>query len=165
LSQAVIAAASTVDVVVVCGSSSVGRADHLHGLLHDLDAHVEIDGVACRPGHPQLLARHGPTWIVGLPGNPYAALVAACTIVQPLLAGLAGRALPPLARARVQGVVPGDAHHTHLVPVRWAAHQACIVDGARPGYLGAVAHADALAVVTPTSRAGSAVELVPLPGA
>jgi molybdopterin molybdotransferase len=164
LSHAVVAAASTVDVIVVCGSSSVGRADHLHGLLHDLDARIEIDGVACRPGHPQLLARLGATWIVGLPGNPYAALVAACTIVQPLLAGLGGRALPQLARARLDGVVPADEHHTRLVPARWAGHRACVIDGARPGYLGAAAQADALAVVTPASRPGAAFELVPLPG-
>ncbi|WP_158713127.1 hypothetical protein [Streptomyces sp. NRRL S-1813] len=34
------------------------------------------DAVACRPGHPQLLAQlPDGCWILGLPGNPYAALL------------------------------------------------------------------------------------------
>src|SRR5690606_34240067 len=130
----------------------------------DLGAAVHIDGVACRPGHPQVLAQAGARWIVGLPGNPFAALVAAATIVWPLLAGLAGQALPPLPRAALSGDVPADQHHTRLLPVRWEGHEVRVIGSARPhtqsaparpsgeriatqsGYLGAAAHADALAV-------------------
>ncbi|NUT40237.1 MAG: molybdopterin molybdotransferase MoeA, partial [Thermoactinospora sp.] len=69
-------AARKADVLVVCGASSKGPADHLRAVLADLGAEVLVDGVAVRPGHPQLLARlpeAGPL-VVGLPGNPFAAL-------------------------------------------------------------------------------------------
>jgi molybdopterin molybdotransferase len=160
LRRAVVRAASIVDVVMVCGSSSVGPADHLHRLMDELGARVEIDGVACRPGHPQLLARLGTTWVIGLPGNPYAALVAACTIGQPLLAGLAGQRLPRLPRARLVGDVPGDEENTRVVPVRWDGERAWLIENSRPGYLGPAAVADALAVVVPGSPPNPMVEIL-----
>ncbi|MFD0777032.1 molybdopterin-binding protein, partial [Streptomonospora algeriensis] len=52
------------DVVVVCGASSKGPADHLRAALAEVGATVVVDGVACRPGHPQLLARLGESGTV-----------------------------------------------------------------------------------------------------
>ena len=86
-----------VDVVAVTGSSSVGLHDHLHRILAAGRATWYIDGVRCRPGHPQSLARTAAgTWVVGLPGNPYAGLVAGLTILEPLVAKL----VRPCARHR-----------------------------------------------------------------
>jgi molybdopterin molybdotransferase len=151
-------AATAEDIAVVCGASSVGPVDHLHTALADLDATVHVDGVACRPGRPQILARRsarasgtgtGTGWIVGLPGNPYAALVAAYTLVQPLIAGLTGRRLPALPTATVSGPVRPVPGQTRLVPVRWDGDGAVVIPRDRPGYLGAAAMADALAVIEP----------------
>jgi molybdopterin molybdotransferase len=147
-------AATAEDIAVVCGASSVGPVDHLHTALADLDATVHVDGVACRPGRPQILARRpargtGTGWIVGLPGNPYAALVAAYTLVQPLIAGLTGRRLPTLPTATVSGPVRPVPGQTRLVPVRWDGDGAVAIPRDQPGYLGAAALADALAVIEP----------------
>jgi molybdopterin molybdotransferase len=81
-------------VVVVTGSTSVGMTDRLHALLRERGARWVVDGVACRPGHPQLLAEldHN-VWVVGLPGNPFAALVAAHTLLAAVIAALCGRPL------------------------------------------------------------------------
>ncbi|AWS41555.1 molybdopterin molybdenumtransferase MoeA [Streptosporangium sp. 'caverna'] len=79
------------EVVVVCGASSKGPADHLREVLAGLGAEILVDGVAVRPGHPQLLARLPDGRLaVGLPGNPYAALVAALTLLVPALRALSG---------------------------------------------------------------------------
>jgi molybdopterin molybdotransferase len=79
------------EVVVVCGASSKGPADHLREVLAGLGAEILVDGVAVRPGHPQLLARlPDGRLVVGLPGNPYAALVAALTLLVPALRALSG---------------------------------------------------------------------------
>ena len=51
-----LAAEGDESVLVVCGASSVGPADYLRGALVELGAEVLVDGVHCRPGHPQLLA-------------------------------------------------------------------------------------------------------------
>jgi molybdopterin molybdotransferase len=121
-----------------------------------------VDGVACRPGHPQLLAGHGRRWVVGLPGNPYAALVAAYTLLQPLVAGLTGRPLPVLPRATVTGPTRPSPGRTRLVPVRRDHDGTVVVPGDRPGYLGAAATADALAVIEPDWTPTTPTPLIPL---
>lgn len=137
------------DVTVVCGASSVGPADGLHRALDLLGATVHVDGVACRPGHPQVLAQAGARWIVGLPGNPYAALVAALTLVDPLLAALAGVAPSEPASAPLIAAPAPDERHTRILPVRYAADGLHPIPGGQPGWLGGAALADAFAVVPP----------------
>ena len=85
------------DVVVVSGGTSVGRGDFLRSALAALGATPVIDGVAVRPGHPMMLARlPSGTLVLGLPGNPLAAVVALLTLLGPLLAGMLGRELAGL---------------------------------------------------------------------
>ena len=55
-------AASSGDVVVTTGSTARGPVDHLHAVLTAAGARWVVDGVAVRPGHPQVLAL--------LPGRP-----------------------------------------------------------------------------------------------
>ncbi|MFI6987942.1 molybdopterin molybdotransferase MoeA [Nonomuraea wenchangensis] len=150
------------DVVVVCGASSKGPADHLRGVLAALGADVLVDGVAVRPGHPQALARlpHGPL-VAGLPGNPFAALGAALTLLVPALRGLTGT-----PATRETGTLGGDVRphprDTRLVPVRRTREGAVPVGHDRPGSLWGAALADALAVVPPGWE-GERVELIELP--
>ncbi|MFE9630081.1 molybdopterin molybdotransferase MoeA [Streptomyces sp. NPDC006463] len=153
------------EVVVVTGSTSVGTTDQLRQLLGDADARMSVDTVACRPGHPQLLAGLGSgRWVVGLPGNPYAALVAAHTLLAPLLAGLSGRSLPPLPQVPVRGdvrPVPGVAR---LVPVAWDGSGARVVGGHRAAFLRGAAVGDALAVITEGWADGNPAPLLLLAG-
>ncbi|MEU8248301.1 molybdopterin-binding protein [Nonomuraea sp. NPDC048916] len=173
-----------VDVVVVCGASSRGPADHLRAVLAELGAEVLVDGVAVRPGHPQLLARlrAGPL-VVGLPGNPYAALGAALTLLVPVLGRLTGTErgretgalagpvgahphdIRPVAvlRTGAAGSVRAHPHDTRLVAVRRTGGGVVPVGHDRPGSLWGAALADALAVVPPGWN-GERVELLELPG-
>ncbi|MFI1991004.1 molybdopterin-binding protein [Actinoplanes sp. NPDC020271] len=149
LTTAVSEALDRYDITVVCGSSSVGPADGLRHTVAEAGARVHVDGVACRPGHPQLLAQRRQHRLVGVPGNPFAALVAAVTVLQPLLAGLNGRDLPDLPTAQLHGTTHAAPHATRLVPIHLQQQQAHVINGAHPGYLGPAAHADALAVIPP----------------
>ncbi|GHJ43375.1 molybdopterin molybdenumtransferase MoeA [Catellatospora sp. TT07R-123] len=153
------------DVAVVTGSSSVGRADHLRAVLGTAGAELVVDGVACRPGHPQLLARmaNRGRWVVGLPGNPYAGLVGCLTLLEPLLGALSGRTPRPALMLPLLGDARPGLGITRLVPVRLAGAHARVVDGARPASLAAAAGADAVAVVDQDWIAGQPVELLPLP--
>ncbi|WP_432842860.1 molybdopterin molybdotransferase MoeA [Dactylosporangium sp. CA-092794] len=164
--DALLAAVDTTDadVLVVTGSSSVGAADHLHRVLGRVGARVHVDGVRCRPGHPQVLARAADgRWLVGLPGNPFAGLVAAVTLLEPVVEALAGRPRRAPAMLPVSGAARSYPLGVRLVPVRVEAAQAVIVPGARPGGLRAVATADALAVIRPDWTPGAVAELVALP--
>ncbi|MFJ6479490.1 molybdopterin molybdotransferase MoeA [Streptomyces sp. NPDC091682] len=138
------------DVVVVTGSTSVGATDQLRRLLDEAGARMVVDTVACRPGHPMLLAELAPDrWVVGLPGNPYAALVAARTLLGPLIAGLSGRALGHLPCVPVHGRARPAPGLTRLVPVVWDGARAQIVDGYRAAFLQGAAVGDVLAAIPP----------------
>ncbi|MFC0545803.1 molybdopterin molybdotransferase MoeA [Kutzneria chonburiensis] len=155
-------ACDDVDVVAVCGSTSVGPADHLRPVLGALKADVLVDGVACRPGHPQLLAalpdgRH----VVGLPGNPFAALAAGHTLLAPLLHGLAGHSPKAPLTGRLRGAVTARATETRLVPAVRTDDALVPVGRDRAGNLWGAAMADVLAVVPP-QWTGPEVEVLPL---
>lgn len=150
-------------VIVVCGASSKGPADHLRAVLAGLGAEILVDGVAVRPGHPQLLARLPDGRLVaGLPGNPYAALVAALTLLAPAVRSLAGGPEAPRERSALTGPVRPHHADTRMVAVRRDGRGAVPVGHDRPGSLWGAALAEALAVVPPGWR-GEPVELVPLP--
>jgi molybdopterin molybdotransferase len=151
------------DIIAVCGASSRGPADHLRPVLRQLGADILVDGVACRPGHPQLLARlaDGGPLVVGLPGNPYAALAAALTLLAPALAGLCGRTPPPPYRAVLTAAVPAHPTTTRLIPVTVASGLATPTGHDRPGLLWGAAAATALAVIPPGGARD--VELLSLP--
>jgi molybdopterin molybdotransferase len=132
------------DVIAVSGSSSAGAADHLHRLLGEVGATWLVRGVACRPGHPQALAvLPDGRFVVSLPGNPYAGLVAALTLLEPLVATLAGRPPASLPTATVTGpatLMPGGVR---IVPAGPAGDLAA----AGPVGLHAAAAAGTLAVL------------------
>ena len=155
------------DVVVVTGSTSRGRADHLRSVLAGLGADLLVPGVRCRPGHPMLLARLADgTVVVGLPGNPLAAVAAVLTLLVPVLDTMAAREPAPAAWAEA----PGIARHptdTRLVPVRLGGGVAEPTGGDGSGMLSGLARADAIAVAAPASDASGGsrtVRLLELPG-
>ncbi|MGI5338942.1 molybdopterin-binding protein [Streptomyces sp. CA-181903] len=159
-------AATDADVVITTGGTASGPRDHLHPTLRRLDAELLVDGVAVRPGHPMLLARLTPErHLVGLPGNPLAAVAGLLTLAEPLLRGLSGRAAPSLRRAVLTGPVPSHPSDTRLVPVVLRGG-----DGARPlrfhgpAMLRGLAAADAIAVIPPGGNtARGRVALLDLP--
>ncbi|MCA1719788.1 MAG: molybdopterin molybdotransferase MoeA [Actinobacteria bacterium] len=147
------------DVVVTTGASSVGRADFLPVVLHALDARLLVDGVDVKPGHPQTLARlPDGRLLVGLPGNPLAALAGVVTVLTPLLAGLSGRPLPALSPGRLTEPLAG-AGWTRLVPVAVHGGLARPTGHGGSAMLRGAAVADAFAVVTRDLAAGDEVEL------
>ncbi|GAA1312201.1 molybdopterin molybdotransferase MoeA [Pseudonocardia xinjiangensis] len=150
------------DLVLVSGSSASGPADHLRPALAALEADLLVDGVTCRPGHPQALARlRDGRLVVGLPGNPFAALAAFLTLAVPVISGLRGEPLPVLVAAPVPGGLPRHAVCTRLVPVRVGPHGAEPVGHNGPAMLRGAAVADALAVVDPGPAAAIAARLLP----
>jgi molybdopterin molybdotransferase len=151
------------DVIAVSGSSSAGAADHLHPVLDALGATWHVRGVACRPGHPQALARlPDGRWVISLPGNPYAGLVAALTLLEPLLRTLSGQAAscPPMAPVGgAAKLVPGGVR---IVPVHRHGI-ALIITPAGSASLHVAAAADGLAVLPPDWTDGVAAPLLVVP--
>ncbi|MCX4779685.1 molybdopterin molybdotransferase MoeA [Streptomyces sp. NBC_01264] len=161
---------STADVVITTGGTASGPVDHVHPVLAKAGAELLVDGVAVRPGHPMLLARLGDRadsrHLVGLPGNPLAAVSGLLTLAEPLLRALAGRRPRPRYVVPVEGDVPGHPHDTRLVPVLLTEDHAVPLRYNGPAMLRGVAAADALAVVPPNgARSGQELEILDLPWA
>lgn len=160
-------AATDADLILVSGSSASGPADHLRAALQALDAELLVDGVACRPGHPQALARlQDGRLVVGLPGNPFAAFAAFLTLAVAAIAGLRGEPLPALPTAPLAGGLDRHPTSTRLVPVRVRSEGAVPVGHAGSAMLRGPAGADALAIIDPGTAIASTARLLPLdPGA
>lgn len=161
---------STADLIVTTGGTASGPVDHVHPVLAEAGAELLVDGVAVRPGHPMLLARLGDRadgrHLVGLPGNPLAAVSGLLTLAEPLLRALAGRRPRPRYAVPVEGDVPGHPHDTRLVPVLLTDEHAVPLRYNGPAMLRGVAAADALAVVPPGgARSGQDLEILDLPWA
>lgn len=158
---------ATDDLVLVSGSSASGPADHLRGALVAVGAELLVDGVACRPGHPQALARLGDgRLVIGLPGNPLAALTAFLTLGVAVIQRLRGLPLPILPIAAVPGGIACHPYNTRLVPVRVGPQGVVPVGHGGSAMLRGVAGADALAVIDPGPAEAIAARLLPLdPGA
>jgi molybdopterin molybdotransferase len=160
------------DIVVTTGSTAAGPADHLHAALRRLGARWVVDGVAVRPGHPMCLAtlpdgRH----VLGLPGNPLAAVSAVLTLLLPLVAAMRGETGADEARteqAILDTEVTSHPYDVRLVPVvrtrgDLVVHATpTLRDG--PAMLRGLSLADGMAVVAPGAGArGSGVTVLPLP--
>ncbi|MFF9503354.1 molybdopterin molybdotransferase MoeA [Streptomyces sp. NPDC014656] len=171
---------SAAELVVTTGGTAAGPVDHVHGVLDKAGATLLVDGVKVRPGHPMLLARlDAGRHLVGLPGNPLAAVSGLLTLAAPLLAALTappgtapapggttpqGTAPASPASAPLRDGVQGHPHDTRLVPV---VHRDGLVVPLRyngPAMLRGIAAADAMAVVPPGgAESGQRLELLALP--
>ena len=100
-SAAATAALECADVVVVSGGASAGERDFGKAMFASSGLDLLIAKVAIKPGKPVWLGRAGGKWVLGLPGNPTAAMVAARLFMQPLLAALMGQAQAAVAWRRM----------------------------------------------------------------
>ncbi|WP_458575939.1 molybdopterin molybdotransferase MoeA [Streptomyces sp. ALB3] len=159
---------SDADLILTTGGTAGGPVDHVHPVLAEIGAELLIDGVAVRPGHPMLLAQlaGGGPCLVGLPGNPLAAVSGLLTLAEPLVRGIAGRPDREPYRAAVHEEVQGHPHDTRLIPVVHRDDSVKPLHYNGPAMLRGIAAADGLAVVPPGGvRSGTEVEILELPWA
>jgi len=83
-------AAARVDVVVSSGGVSGSDADHVAAAIADAGGTARTLKLALKPGKPLLVGRIGSVPVIGLPGNPVAALVNFMLFARPLLSLRAG---------------------------------------------------------------------------
>ncbi|MBU8538566.1 molybdopterin molybdotransferase MoeA [Falsiroseomonas tokyonensis] len=89
---ALTAAAATHDLLLTSGGVSTGEADHVKAAI-DQGGRLVFWRLAIKPGRPAAMGVIGGTPVVGLPGNPVAAVVTFLHLARPLVLRLAG-ALP-----------------------------------------------------------------------
>ncbi|MGI5409843.1 molybdopterin molybdotransferase MoeA [Streptomyces chartreusis] len=158
---------SGADLIVTTGGTAAGPVDHVHPTLERIGAELLVDGVKVRPGHPMLLARiKEDQHLVGLPGNPLAAVSGLLTLAEPLLRTLGARPAPEPYTMPLKDAAHGHPHDTRLIPVVLRGDHAVPLHYQGPAMLRGMAAADAVAVVPPGgARAGQEAELLDLPWA
>ena len=113
-------AGARADLIVSSGATSVGEEDHLAEAVRAAGGALDLARVALKPGKPVVAGHVGGAALVGLPGNPFAALVAwllVGRIALEKLAGLEPRLLEPLA-AVAAFAQKGPGGRTEFAPAR-----------------------------------------------
>jgi len=132
LIDAIRAGTGSSDVIVTTGGTGNSDADHLRAALRQLGATVLIGGIRMRPGAPSMLARlPDGRYVIGLPGNPLAAIVGLLTLAEPLFAVLTGGPEPATntvvsgseltGRAGTSLLVPYQIQDGVAIPTHWRA--------------------------------------------
>jgi molybdopterin molybdotransferase len=111
-------ALGTADVLVLCGGASRGDRDFAKAALDPLGLELAFADVAIKPGKPVWLGRIGAKLVLGLPGNPTAAMTVARLFLAPLLTGLGGRGAQAALRWQTwplaEGVPPAGDREAFL---------------------------------------------------
>jgi molybdopterin molybdotransferase len=97
---------SAADILVTIGGASVGERDLVSAALRAEGLELDFWKIAMRPGKPLLYGRLGQQRVLGLPGNPVAALICGVVFLVPMLHRLLG--LREGAQGRVEAVL-GEA--------------------------------------------------------
>lgn len=84
--------ATSADMVLISGGSSVGQEDHAPRVLHEV-GELCVHGVAMRPASPTGLGFHAGRPVFLLPGNPVSCLSAYDLFAGPALRCLGGRSV------------------------------------------------------------------------
>jgi molybdopterin molybdotransferase len=87
-------AADWADLVLTSGGVSTGEEDHVRAAIEAAGS-LTFWRVAIKPGRPVALGEVGGTPLLGLPGNPVAALITFTAIGRPLFDRLAGASYVP----------------------------------------------------------------------
>jgi molybdopterin molybdotransferase len=145
------------DLVVTTGGTGGSHADHVRRALDELGAEYLVPGLASRPGGPTLLARlpAGPL-VLGLAGNPLAAMLGLLSLGDVLIAGFTGRVIAPLVTVPVPASVKRHPEATRLVPVRAGLDE---VEWTGAAMMRGLAAATGVLIVPPVGDA----EVLPLP--
>ncbi|MES2092713.1 MAG: molybdopterin molybdotransferase MoeA [Actinomycetota bacterium] len=152
------------EVIVTTGGTGDSAADQLRLALVSLGAEFLVPRVAMRPGGPTLLARLPEgRLLLGLPGNPLAAMMGLLTLAAPLLAAFQGRTIE-VGRITSASALEGRAGSSILVPFRLEHQQAVATSWLGSGMMRGLADAAGVLVVPPSGvDAGGDAETLRLP--
>lgn len=110
-----------VDLLILTGGVSVGEKDLTEEILKSIGAEILFHGVKMKPGSPMLAAKLGNTVVLGLSGNPFAALASLEIFLRPILQKLSGSAWYQREERRgiAESEYPKTCKNPRFVRGRW----------------------------------------------
>lgn len=107
------------DVLITTGATGNSSADFLRQAVTAMGGTFHLPRVAMRPGQPTLLAElPDGRFLLGLPGNPLAAMVGLMVLGAPLLAKLGSLPEPALVEVPCGSPIKAFSGPTRLMPYR-----------------------------------------------
>ncbi len=172
LADTLAAAACGHDLIVTSGGVSTGEEDHVKAAVERLGS-LHFWRLAVKPGRPVALGQVRGTPLIGLPGNPVAAIVTFVVLARPLILKLAGAtAAPPRLYPVRAGFThkkrPGRREYLRVSLTRAGETMTAVKfprDGA--GILSSVVQSDGLAILDETIAdlvPGQTVDFLPFAG-
>ncbi|GAA5041324.1 NTP transferase domain-containing protein [Nocardia callitridis] len=162
----ILSATQEYDLLVVVGATGSGAADQLRAGVTRARARVLIPRLLMRPGGSTIVAElDSGTTILGLPGNPFAAVATLMALTPALVEGRTGAAaaLPLRGPLRNGGQISGPV--TRVVAARNAFDGGWFGDRhTRTAHLGGLLDHDGLVIVPANATDDTAVEFLPLRG-
>ncbi|MFI2336971.1 NTP transferase domain-containing protein [Nocardia rhamnosiphila] len=162
----VLATAADCDLVVVVGATGGGAADQLRGALDRCGARLLVSRLALRPGGSTVVAElSSTTTVLGLPGNPYAAIATLLALVPAIVGGRTGAPAPRRARGPLRNAGEISGPVARIVPARYATRPGggWVGDPAiRTAHLGGLIDRDGLVIVPAGARDDDHVEFIAL---
>ena len=146
--EAIKKASNSFDVVITTGGTADGPRDFLKIAVSKLNGALIVDKVACRPGHPQVLAEVNGKPLIGLPGNPQSAVVALMTLGAPLIQAIFDKPLNTLPEISTKDKFEAQPGFTRLVLGTLNNGEFNIGQFLGSAMLRSLAHADGFAVCT-----------------
>lgn len=155
------------DVIITTGATGHSRVDFLRESITAMGGIFHIEHIAMRPGHPTLLAElPDGRFIVGLPGNPLAAMVGLMTLGGPLLARLGSLPKPAATQVACGSPIKEFQGPTRLMPYRLVYGLASPCAHTDSAMMRGLAAADGIMVVPPHgAKMGETLSSITLPWA
>lgn len=110
------------DCLVMSGGSSKGKKDYTRQIFEELGGEVFTHGIAIKPGKPTILGIKDHTLLIGLPGNPLAALLIFKLILVDWFEQCKKMARKPLLNAKIQENVSNNQGRSTCCFVRLVQH-------------------------------------------
>ncbi|WP_406281516.1 NTP transferase domain-containing protein [Nocardia sp. NBC_00881] len=162
----VLAAAVDCDLLVIVGATGGGAADQLRAAVTRAEARILVRRLRLRPGGSTVVAQlSSGTTVLGLPGNPFAAVATLMAVAPAIVAGRTGAspARPLRGPLRNAGAIAGSV--PRIVPARAAAGGGWLGDPTiRTTHLGGLVDRDGLVIVPVDAADDAIVEFLPLRG-
>ncbi|PYI39340.1 molybdopterin molybdenumtransferase MoeA [Arthrobacter psychrolactophilus] len=155
------------DVIITTGATGRSSADFLREAITAMGGTFHVSHMAMRPGHPTLLAElPDGRFILGLPGNPLAAMVGLITLGAPLLARLGSLPCPVTTEVACGSPIKDYHGPTRLMPYRLVYGLASPCAHTDSAMMRGLAAADGIMVVPPHgAKMGESLTAIPLPWA
>jgi len=158
------------DILVTIGGASVGAHDLVQQALIAAGMKLDFWKIAMRPGKPLIFGRMGRQSVIGVPGNPVAALLCGALFLRPLIAAMQSINATPLPVEPARLGAPLAANDLRLDFMRAELRRtpdgeliATALQRQDSAAQRDFAHADALllrAPFAPAAQAGDAVEVL-----